>query len=234
MSYKISGSVGKNGKNIHADVTTVQKLLTIRGAHPGAIDGVCGMRTIAAITTYQGGFLHHPDGLIDVNGKTWRHLIADVSPHQPVVAPRPVAPHPAPPIARPAAIPPRVTGSPAWNKNAAVTYLNTNAAPHSLGRCARYVREAVEAGGVRLIRHESAKNYGSSLTAVGFYAVSPEPSSYQLGDVAIIQPIPGHPHGHATMFNGQQWISDFRQNNGLYPGKGYRTHRPSFVIYRHP
>jgi peptidoglycan hydrolase-like protein with peptidoglycan-binding domain len=232
MYYQITESVGRNGKNSSRDVTTVQNLLTIRGAKPGAIDGICGRRTIAAIESYQGGFLHHPDGLVSVHGKTWKHLVADLNPHQRVAPPRQVPIVPAPPVAPPPPRAPRAGVSHPWNKAAAVAYLNRNAEPHSLGRCARYVREAVEAGGVTLIRHESAKNYGSSLVAVGFVAVNT--STYELGDVAIIQPIPGHPHGHATMYNGDIWISDFRQNNGLYPGKTYRSLRPSFAIYRHP
>lgn len=60
------------------------------------------------------------------------------------------------------------------------------------------------------------------------------PSIYIAGDVAIIQPIPGHPHGHMTMYNGSIWISDFKQYNGLYPGPSYRKHKPVFTIYRYP
>ena len=111
-----------------------------------------------------------------------------------------------------------------------VAYLNAHAQGHSLGRCAEFVRKAVEAGGVHLARHTSAKDYGSSLEAVGFKEV--QGTGYQAGDVAIIQPIPGHPHGHMTMFNGTIWISDFKQLHGLYPGASYRTIKPPFKVYR--
>lgn len=111
-----------------------------------------------------------------------------------------------------------------------VAYLDAHAQKNSLGRCAEFVRKAVEAGGVHLRRHTSAKDYGSSLEAVGFETV--DGTSYLAGDVAIIQPIPGHPHGHMTMFDGKSWISDFKQLHGLYPGASYRTIKPPFKVYR--
>jgi hypothetical protein len=112
-----------------------------------------------------------------------------------------------------------------------VAYLDAHAQKHSLGRCAEFVRKAVEAGGVHLRRHTSAKDYGSSLEAVGFEAI--DGTSYLAGDVAIIQPIPGHPHGHMTMYDGKSWISDFKQLHGLYPGASYRTIKPPFKVYRY-
>lgn len=122
-----------------------------------------------------------------------------------------------------------------WNVNKAVQYLEAHAQPHSTGQCAHYVREAVEAGGVTLVRHVSAKNYGSSLTAVGFLVVPSGPTyMHQKGDVGIVQPIKGHPHGHMAMFDGKHWISDFVQYHGLYPGQSYRDAKPAYTIYRYP
>jgi peptidoglycan hydrolase-like protein with peptidoglycan-binding domain len=236
MNPQISASVGLNGKNVSADVLTVQRLLAIHGVNPGPADGVCGPRTINAIKTYQGGFLHQADGRVDLGGRTWKNLCADSHSLQPIRltnASNTTQPVVTTPTVRPTIAAPRTaTRVVAWDKTRAVNALNTNAQSNSLGRCAYYVRIAVEAGGVTLVRHVSAKDYGSSLVAVGFSAVNT--SEYQAGDVAIIQPIPGHPHGHATMYNGSQWISDFRQNNGLYPGSSYRKIKPSYAIYRHP
>lgn len=48
----------------------------------------------------------------------------------------------------------------------------------------------------------------------------------------IIQPIPGHPHGHMAMYDGAYWISDFVQYYGFYPGNAYRTAKPPYQIYR--
>lgn len=119
-----------------------------------------------------------------------------------------------------------------WDKKAAVTYLGEHARSASHGRCAEYVRKAVEAGGLRLNRRTSAKDYGDSLVAAGFTAQ--EVSILNAGDIVVIQPITGHRHGHVAMYDGTKWVSDFKQNNGLYPSESYRKLKPTFVIYRHP
>jgi hypothetical protein len=123
---------------------------------------------------------------------------------------------------------------PAWDKDAAIAHLDAHAHTVSTSNCATYTRQAIEAGGLTLTRHNRAKDYGSSLTAVGFVAQTTAPTTYQKGDVAVIQPIPGHPSGHMTMYDGTKWVSDFKQQHGLYPGPGYRNLKPPFVIYRHP
>ncbi|EEA03556.1 putative cytoplasmic protein [Burkholderia sp. H160] len=117
-----------------------------------------------------------------------------------------------------------------WDKAGAVRYLQANAALSSQSRCAEYTRRAIEAGGLRLVRTDSAKDYGSSLVGAGFREVHGTP---QRGDVVVIQAIKGHPYGHMAMFDGHIWISDFRQMNGFYPGQAYRTIKPAYKIYRH-
>jgi hypothetical protein len=118
-----------------------------------------------------------------------------------------------------------------WDVNKSLACLNSNAGQNSQGRCAEFVRKAVEAGGVTLKRTTSAKDYGPSLEKVGFKPTND--GAPKAGDVAIIQPIPGHQHGHATMFNGRNWISDFIQLHGYYPGDSYRKAKPSVIFYRH-
>ncbi len=117
-----------------------------------------------------------------------------------------------------------------WNVDAAVLYLDTHAAGHSLGRCAEYTRNAVEHGGVILERHHSAKDYGRSLERDGFVEYTGH--DYKRGDVVVIQPIPGHPHGHMAMYDGEHWVSDFKQRT-LYPGESYRAYKPSYAVYRY-
>ena len=84
-----------------------------------------------------------------------------------------------------------------WEKELAVQYLNENASSHSVGRCAEYVRKAIEAGGTQLNRHSAAKDYGASLLTSGFIEIGI--SATRAGDVVVIQPILGHPkwaHGY--------------------------------------
>lgn len=88
------------------------------------------------------------------------------------------------------------------------------------------------ATGCTLTRTNSAKDYGPSLTQVGFKPIS---SSEDLkpGDVRIIESISGHPHGHMQAYVGQgQWASDFKQN-GEWPGPAYRNEQPNYTTYRY-
>lgn len=121
----------------------------------------------------------------------------------------------------------------AWDKDKAVQHLNANARASSKGFCARFVRHAVSAGGIDVPPTSSAKDYGPSLIAAGFQEISPTPSNYEKGDVVVIQPATGHSHGHMAMYNGTQWVSDFKQQNGLYPGETYRTEKPDYKVYRY-
>jgi hypothetical protein len=121
-----------------------------------------------------------------------------------------------------------------WDVNKAVKHLKNHARLHSTGKCASYVRQAIEAGGsIHLVRQESAKNYGTSLRIAGFteYTSIP-PGGYKAGDVAVIQsPDSKHLHGHMQMYSGTNWISDFVQNS-FWAGSSYRSKTPSFKIYR--
>jgi hypothetical protein len=118
-----------------------------------------------------------------------------------------------------------------WNIEVAVEYLNAKARPHSVSRCAEFVRSAIEAGGIQLVRRRSAKDYGPSLEMSGFAIV--ETVLFVMGDVGIIQPVPSNQHGHMAMYNGTNWVSDFKQMHGLYPGPTYRRMKPDFSIYRY-
>lgn len=76
MAKKISGSVGKGGQNLPADVMLVQQLLNLSGVMPPLeTDGVSGPKTEQAIVKFQSKFLKRPDGRVDPGGKTFRELI---------------------------------------------------------------------------------------------------------------------------------------------------------------
>lgn len=79
MSVAIRESVGLRGSNRHPDVTIVQDLLMRHGFVVGPIDGRCGRRTIAAILSFQKNFFGNPDGLISVDGFSWKKLSEVVS-----------------------------------------------------------------------------------------------------------------------------------------------------------
>jgi len=136
-----------------------------------------------------------------------------------------------------------------WNKDKAIARLRSEGAWRlkSTGNCAKFTREAIEAGfdgHVAMLRPPSrdgktmAKDYGPGLEKLGFQEQF-MCGGFEAGDVAIIDGYEGDDAGHMAMYDGQQWISDFAQNNyigregGLYPGPGYAKHRPPFRVYRY-
>lgn len=75
----ITGSVGRKGRNLRADVLLVQRLINVAFKTPFValrVDGLVGSKTIYAIEYFQRHVVHfhRPDGLIEVNGKTWQSL----------------------------------------------------------------------------------------------------------------------------------------------------------------
>ena len=123
--------------------------------------------------------------------------------------------------------------------NLFVKTLRANAGARSQGRCARFVRLALEAGGACTKGHPGfALHWGPKLIEIGFQplilADPPDRYAPAPGDVVIFQPPRlGHPAGHIQAFDGAHWISDFIQRD-FWPGPRYRKERPPCVIYRHP
>jgi peptidoglycan hydrolase-like protein with peptidoglycan-binding domain len=75
MSLTIVGSVGQGGMNRSGDVEVIQSLLNRTGKANLTISGKSDNQTIAAIRSFQQGFLKIPDGRVDVGGTTWKKLI---------------------------------------------------------------------------------------------------------------------------------------------------------------
>ena len=76
----LSGSVGRSGRNLRSDVLVVQRLLARSRLPPLRVlkvDGVVGRDTIAHIEHFQLVVvkMSSPDGRIDADGRTWRHLV---------------------------------------------------------------------------------------------------------------------------------------------------------------
>gem|GEM_PF-263430 len=117
----------------------------------------------------------------------------------------------------------------------AVSELNKNALSESIGKCAKYIRYALEAGGINTAGHPvPAAGYDSFLLEKGFETVNHKDYIPIKGDIVVMESFMGvtnHPDGHIQMYNGTQWISDFRQN-GFWPGSDYRNYTPYFTILR--
>lgn len=130
-----------------------------------------------------------------------------------------------------------------------VWYKKPKAPQRGQGECAKYVRRALVAGGIKITQPAPppgettplAKDYGTSLEKAGFKPVakSTKPAIYpgdykaQLGDVVVIQSTSTSRAGHMAMYAGDEtgWISDFHQS-GFWPGPVYSKEKPDYTVYR--
>lgn len=102
--------------------------------------------------------------------------------------------------------------STAWNVGAVIQWIVRNSDSRSQGRCARYVRMAIEAGGLSTAgRPIVAKDYVSFLPKIGFNPLgsisgrdkqaSWSSSNAQQGDIAVMN---HGQYGHICMWVGDQ------------------------------
>lgn len=101
---------------------------------------------------------------------------------------------------------------------AAAAKASARALGKSAGKCARYVREALQSAGYKFTPQPSAYMYHTKgiLASMGFTQMSPDTPEAP-GDVIVWGPIPGHPHGHIQIYDGKTWVSDFRHRRDLSP-----------------
>ena len=90
----------------------------------------------------------------------------------------------------------------------------------------------MESAGARFQSHPvAAADWGNTLTKIGYRQINPKFDSPKEGDIYIIDRTGKHIYGHIAGFNGQQWVSDFKQKSyDVYNEKGltYKYYRPSF------
>jgi predicted DNA-binding ArsR family transcriptional regulator len=103
----------------------------------------------------------------------------------------------------------------------------------SSGYCARYVRKALQSAGYQFTPNPSAYQYASrgTLAQAGFTKISNDMAP-QVGDVVVYDRSSNRPHGHIQIFDGNGWVSDFRQNS-ISPYSGvhsYTTWRDSQYV----
>ncbi len=114
--------------------------------------------------------------------------------------------------------------------NKAVSHLVRNAKGRSVGLCAKYVADALQAGGFKFTRQASAYMYRTNgvLKKIGYKEIS-KPSSFHKGDITVTDRNSAHPHGHIAMWSGSQWISDFKQNSEFV----YSKSQPKVHYFRY-
>ena len=117
-----------------------------------------------------------------------------------------------------------------WNPENAAKYATENAEPKSVGLCALYVRKAINAGGIPLYKCGSAWHYRYVLPILNF-AEKEVSDELKIGDIVVFQPIGGRKYGHIAIWNGTQWVSDFKQRN-LIVHSDYTKDGAEYRIYR--
>ena len=108
---------------------------------------------------------------------------------------------------------------------AALRHLISHAQASSVSECAKYVKNALAAGGITYVSCHASDCKGKpfiSQYCEKLYDSKPGDygkggnklnSRWQKGDIVIIDSFGTHKYGHIAMWTGSQWISDFKQNN---------------------
>lgn len=100
-----------------------------------------------------------------------------------------------------------------YNPEKAVRYAADHANKKSVSLCAYYVRLSIEAGGCPTFFYpNSACDYKTFLPRLGFKQLS-DSRKPEIGDIVVFNAVKNHPHGHIAIWDGKQWISDFKQRN---------------------
>lgn len=100
----------------------------------------------------------------------------------------------------------------------AASYITRKSLANSSGYCARYVRKGLQSAGYKFDQQPLAYQYHSTgqMKKMGFTQISESAiSNPKRGDVAIYGRSKGHSAGHIQMYDGRQWVSDFRQKTHL-------------------
>ncbi|HEY4327011.1 MAG TPA: hypothetical protein VGN20_23695 [Mucilaginibacter sp.] len=98
---------------------------------------------------------------------------------------------------------------------------------------AKAIRLALEAGGMNTKGHPLlSKNYGPFLSKLGFSLINPTNYVPKAGDMRAFQPYSGgDPVGHIDVYDGNQWVSDFKEPN-FWPSAKYKKYHPNYQIFR--
>ena len=102
--------------------------------------------------------------------------------------------------------------------NKAIEHLRSHAHKESIHLCATYVKQALAAGGLPYLSGSDGVDVGAHYEkAYGFKRVNLKQNGKNFigmvaGDICSIS-VKHHNKGHACMYDGYKWISDFKQGN---------------------
>jgi len=119
------------------------------------------------------------------------------------------------------------------NKSQLSDWMDAHALTRSSHHCAMYCRLGMEAAGLDTgdrPRSGNAGDYGPFLLRHGAQTVPQDAYVPQVGDVVVFDKTGQHPYGHIEMYDGQHWVSDFKQHS-FSPYRDAAS-TPTFTIYR--
>lgn len=117
-----------------------------------------------------------------------------------------------------------------WNAEEAARYATDNASKKSVGLCAMYVRKAMIAGGIPLYQGGNAWHYKYLLPVLNFEEIDKKKEK-KVGDIVVFQPIGQRRFGHIAIWNGRQWVSDFKQRS-IIVHSDYTKKECEYAIFR--
>ena len=117
-----------------------------------------------------------------------------------------------------------------YNNEKVTDYITKNAADTSRTMCAGYVIIAMWHGGCP-IGLVPAYAYNKILPQMGFEEISTQNYKPQKGDISVLPTNKRSVFGHIAIYNGNQWVSDFKQRKGIFPSTTYRANG-KYQIFR--
>lgn len=114
-----------------------------------------------------------------------------------------------------------------YNPEKTAVYVTNNALSRSHTCCAWFVMRAMQAGGCPIGIYP-AYYYSKVLPKYGFKVI--DTKDYKKGDIIVFPAIKNHIFGHIAIWNGEQWVSDFKQKS-MFPASGYRFAK--YKIFRY-
>ena len=117
-----------------------------------------------------------------------------------------------------------------WDGEEAARYATEHASKKSVGLCAMYVRKAMIAGGIPLYQGGNAWHYKYMLPILGFKEIDKK-EERMVGDIVVFQPIGKRRFGHIAIWNGKQWVSDFKQRS-IIVHSDYTKKECEYAIFR--
>lgn len=123
---------------------------------------------------------------------------------------------------------PKTNTKKGYDIDKAVEYIIAHAKTQKpYGDCALYVRKAINAGGIKGSWGD-AWQYLTALPSIGFTDLG-KITDFVKGDIVVFDKTGGRKWGHIAMWDGSQWVSDFKQKSILvhddYIGKNYHVFR---------